>query len=80
MEEVKYHQNGIISNNWNRYPIMRFMDSPPTEVFIIDRPEQEPLGAGEAAQGPVAAALANAIFNASGKRLREIPLLYEKIR
>ncbi len=79
MEEVKYDQNGIVSTNWNSYPIMRFMDSPQTEVFIIDRPEKNPLGAGEAAQGPVAAALANAVFNASGKRLREIPLLYEKL-
>jgi CO/xanthine dehydrogenase Mo-binding subunit len=79
MEEVLYDQNGIISTSWDKYPILRFEDVPHTEVFLIDRPELEPMGAGEAAQGPTAAAIANAIFDATGSRLRELPLLAEKI-
>lgn len=79
MEEVLYDQKGIVSTSWDKYPIMRFGDVPHTEVFLIDRPELEPMGAGEAAQGPTAAAIANAIFQATGSRLREIPLLSEKI-
>ena len=79
MEEVLYDQKGIISNSWDKYPILRFGEVPHTEVFLLDRPELEPMGAGEAAQGPTAAAIANAIFHATGSRLREIPLLAEKI-
>ncbi|MCE6992864.1 molybdopterin cofactor-binding domain-containing protein [Dyadobacter sp. CY323] len=79
LEEVKYDQNGITSTSWETYPILRFEEVPDTEVFIIDHPDKEPLGAGEAAQGPTSAAIANAIFNATGSRLRELPLLPEKI-
>lgn len=79
MEEVLYNEKGIVSTSWDKYPILRFEDVPHTEVFLIDRPELEPMGAGEAAQGPTAAAIANAIFHATGSRLREIPLRPEKI-
>jgi len=79
LEEVKYDERGIISTNWETYPIMRFASVPKIEVHVIDRPEEKPLGAGEAAQGPVGAAIANAIFNATGSRLRDLPLLPEKI-
>ena len=78
-EEVKYDKNGIISTNWETYPIMRFASVPEIEVHVIDRPKEKPLGAGEAAQGPVGAAIANAIFRATGSRLRNLPLLPEKI-
>lgn len=79
LEEVLYDQNGIVSTSWDNYPILRFEDVPDTEVFLIDRPEREPMGAGEAAQGPTGAAIANAIFHATGSRLREIPLSANKI-
>jgi nicotinate dehydrogenase subunit B len=79
LEQVNYGENGIESNSWETYPILRFADVPDTEVFVIARPEMEPLGAGEAAQGPVSAAIANAIFDATGTRLREIPLTPDKI-
>ncbi|MCF2490210.1 molybdopterin cofactor-binding domain-containing protein [Dyadobacter sp. CY347] len=79
LEQVNYSSDGIESNSWETYPIFRFEDVPDTEVFVIDRPELEPLGAGEAAQGPVSAAIANAIFDATGSRLREIPLTPDKI-
>ncbi|MBT0811246.1 xanthine dehydrogenase family protein molybdopterin-binding subunit [Litoribacter ruber] len=78
-EEVKYDSQGIVSNTWASYPIMRFSHVPEIEVHVIDRPEEEPLGAGEAAQGPVSAAIANAIFEATGSRLRDLPLKPEQI-
>ncbi|MCF2506288.1 molybdopterin-dependent oxidoreductase [Dyadobacter sp. CY107] len=79
LEQVNYAADGVESNSWETYPILRFEDVPDTEVFVIDRPELKPLGAGEAAQGPVSAAIANAIFDATGSRLREIPLTPDKI-
>lgn len=74
LESVRYNATGIQSRNWDTYPILRFNAVPDTEVFVINRPELPPLGAGEAAQGPVAAAIANALFHATGTRLRELPL------
>lgn len=79
LEQVKYDADGVQSRDWDTYPILRFADIPDTEVIIIDRPQQEPLGAGEAAQGPTAAAIANAIYSATGSRLRELPLTPDKI-
>ena len=78
-EQVRYDGKEITSSNWETYPILRFLDVPDTEVLIIDRPTQEPLGAGEAAQGPTSAAIANAIFAATGSRIRQLPLTPDKI-
>ncbi|KEO74839.1 xanthine dehydrogenase family protein molybdopterin-binding subunit [Anditalea andensis] len=78
-EEVKYDESGITSTNWETYPIMRFASVPEIDVHIIERSLEKPLGAGEAAQGPVGAAIANAVFNATGSRLRDLPLRPEKI-
>ncbi|WP_153800448.1 xanthine dehydrogenase family protein molybdopterin-binding subunit [Foetidibacter luteolus] len=74
MEQVKYGPKQIETNSWETYPILRFPEVPETEVIVLDHPELEPLGAGEAAQGPVSAAIANAVFRATGKRLRNLPL------
>ncbi|MEB2777050.1 molybdopterin cofactor-binding domain-containing protein [Algoriphagus sp. D3-2-R+10] len=79
MEEVNYDQNGITSVDWATYPIFRMVDVPELEVHIIDRPETKPMGAGEAAMGPVAAAIANAVFDATGSRIRNLPIKPEKI-
>lgn len=79
MEEVKYDSNGVLSKDWNTYPILRSSETPEVEVHLINRPELPPLGAGEAAQGPVAAAIANAVFDATDSRVRELPITREKI-
>lgn len=79
LEEVRYNEGGIISRAWDSYPILRFNAVPHTEVFVIKKPGLPPLGAGEAAQGPTGAAIANAIFHATGSRLRELPLRPSKI-
>jgi nicotinate dehydrogenase subunit B len=78
-EIVKFNQQHVSSLNWDTYPIFRFHQVPETEVVVIDRPDQEVMGAGEAAQGPAAAAIANAIFNACGKRVRDLPILPERL-
>ena len=79
MEEVQFDKNGITSVDWNSYPILRMKDVPEVEVHIIDRPETKPMGAGEAAMGPVSAAIANAVFDATGSRIRNLPIKPEKI-
>ena len=53
---------------------------PEIEVALIDRPDEKPLGAGEASQGPMAAAIANAFANATGRRLRDLPLSPERVQ
>ncbi|MGY6744752.1 MAG: molybdopterin cofactor-binding domain-containing protein [Cecembia sp.] len=79
IEAVKYDEHGVLSKDWNSYSILRTNDVPEVEVYVINRPELPPLGAGEAAQGPVAAAIANAVFDCTGTRVRELPITAEKI-
>ena len=74
LEEVTFDATQVTSRDWNSYPVLRFQDAPAVEVELIDRPDQPVLGAGEAAQGPATAALANAIYHASGKRVRNLPI------
>ncbi|MBN9085256.1 MAG: oxidoreductase [Rhizobiales bacterium 62-17] len=78
-EQVAYDEEGVTSRSWESYPILRFSEVPAVSVEIIDRPELPAVGAGEAAQGPVAAALANAIYNALGVRVRKLPLTRDHI-
>jgi CO/xanthine dehydrogenase Mo-binding subunit len=79
LEEVKFDSNGVTSLDWSSYPILRFPDIPEVEVVLINRPEMDPLGAGEPATIPVPAAIANAIFDATGLRLREAPFTPERV-
>ncbi|HWI81760.1 xanthine dehydrogenase family protein molybdopterin-binding subunit, partial [Ramlibacter sp.] len=64
---------GIRSDDWESYPIFTFGDVPPVEISLIDRPDLPSLGAGECSAGPTAAAIANAIHDALGVRLRTMP-------
>jgi CO/xanthine dehydrogenase Mo-binding subunit len=80
-ETVTWDATRITSRDWSGYPIMRFPSLPQSvEVKVIDRPEQPFLGTGEAAQGPAAAALANAVAEAIGVRIRDIPLDRARIK
>ena len=72
-EQVSFDRHGIISVDWRSYPILRFRDAPKIDVVLLNQPGQPYLGVGEGAQGPVPAAIANAIFAAVGIRLRKIP-------
>jgi len=78
-EQVTFDRASVTSNGWESYPVLRFSEVPQVNVHVIDRPDEPPLGAGEAAQGPVAAALANAVFNALGVRIRSLPLSPDNI-
>lgn len=74
-EAVGFDRSGITSRDWSSYPILRFSAAPHSvEVHIVDRPGLPFLGAGEAAQGPAAAAIGNAVAAAAGRRIRELPL------
>lgn len=79
-EEVSFDRTKVTSVDWASYPIMKMPDVPKLEIALIDRPTEPPLGAGEAATAPVAAALANAIFDATGARMRVVPFTPERVR
>jgi nicotinate dehydrogenase subunit B len=80
-EAVKFNDRRVISTDWSTYPILRFASIPDSvEVHLIPRPGEAFLGAGEAAQGPAAAALANAAAGALGFRLRDIPFTPDRVR
>jgi nicotinate dehydrogenase subunit B len=73
-EALRFSGSRIESRDWASYPILRFDEVPETRVVIMAGDDQKSLGIGEAAQGPTAAAIGNAVFHASGKRLRKLPL------
>jgi nicotinate dehydrogenase subunit B len=80
-ESVAFDRTRILSRDWGSYPILRFTGVPDSiEVYVIDRPGTPFLGTGEAAQGPTAAAIANAVADAVGVRLRDIPLTAARVK
>jgi CO/xanthine dehydrogenase Mo-binding subunit len=79
-EEVKFTEQHITSVDWDSYPILKFSEVPEVEIVLINRPDQPALGAGEPSQVTTAAALANAIFDATGVRLRQIPFTPERVK
>jgi CO/xanthine dehydrogenase Mo-binding subunit len=79
-EAVKVDRSGIRTKSWIDYPILRFSEVPAVEVEVIQRPTEDSLGVGEGAQGPTGAAIANAFAAATGRRLRDIPFLPERVR
>ena len=79
-EAVKFDRQSIVSRDWAGYPIMNFREVPAVDVVLLDRPELPSLGAGEASQGPTSAAIANAIFHATGIRLRDLPFTPERVK
>jgi CO/xanthine dehydrogenase Mo-binding subunit len=70
----------VTSVDWSSYPVLTFADVPHLEIELIDRPTEPPIGVGEAAGTPVPAALANAVFDATGVRLRTVPFRPERVR
>jgi nicotinate dehydrogenase subunit B len=79
-EQVTFDSQGITSCDWYGYPIMRFRDAPEIKTVLLNRPGMPYLGLGEGAQGPVSAAIANAVFDAAGIRLRKIPFTPERVK
>jgi nicotinate dehydrogenase subunit B len=72
-EEVAFDGNGVTSLDWSSYPILKFPEVPEIDVVLINRKDVAPLGAGELSTVPIPAAIANAIFDATGARLRDVP-------
>jgi CO/xanthine dehydrogenase Mo-binding subunit len=78
-EEVTFDRARVTSVDWASYPILAFPDAPEILIDLVSRPQEPPLGAGEAAATPVPAALANAVFDAAGIRLRTVPFTRERV-
>ncbi|HEY7654184.1 MAG TPA: molybdopterin cofactor-binding domain-containing protein [Methylomirabilota bacterium] len=79
-EEVVYDRDRVTTVDWASYPILTFPEVPALEFELIQRLDQPPLGTGEAASTPVAAALANAVFDATGVRLRAVPFRPDRVK
>lgn len=77
---VDFDRAQVTSLDWSSYPILNFPEVPKVEVYLLDRPDEKFLGSGEASSEPAAAAIANAVGNATGRRLRDLPLFPERIR
>ena len=80
LEAVTWDRDGITSRDWQSYPILRFDNIPEIDTVLLDRPGEPYLGAGEAACGPTGAAIANAVFDATGIRARRLPLTPQSLR
>jgi CO/xanthine dehydrogenase Mo-binding subunit len=79
-EAVSFDRTKVTSRDWAAYPILTFPEAPKVEVHLLNRPDEKPLGSGEASSGPAAAAIANAASNALGRRIRDLPLTPERIK
>jgi nicotinate dehydrogenase subunit B len=78
-EEVTWDDHQVTSLNWMTYPILTFTEVPAIEIALINRPEEPPWGAGETAICPAAAAIGNAIYDATGARLRTVPFTPDRV-
>jgi nicotinate dehydrogenase subunit B len=79
MEEVAFERTSVATREWGAYPIIRFPEVPEIDVLMLPRQDQPPLGVGESASVPSAAAIVNAVYDATGVRFRELPLTPERI-
>jgi CO/xanthine dehydrogenase Mo-binding subunit len=79
-EQVRFDRAGITSRDWASYPILTMREAPKVEVEVINRPNERPLGAGEGSQGPAVAAIANAFADATGKRIRDLPMSPDRVK
>jgi nicotinate dehydrogenase subunit B len=80
LEEVKFSKSRVTSLDWESYQILRYKDAPEITYTLLNRPELRSSGAGEPATAPVAAAIANAFFDATGKRIRTMPMTPARVR
>jgi CO/xanthine dehydrogenase Mo-binding subunit len=79
LEEVAFNANGVTSLDWASYPILKFADIPEVEIVLINRHDVAPLGAGELSTVPIPAAIASAVFDAVGIKLREAPFTPKRV-
>jgi len=79
LEQVRFDRRQVTSQTWEEYPILTFEQAPVVDVVLLDRPDCPPVGSGEAAVGPTAAAIGNALADALGVRVRSLPLTPDNI-
>jgi len=79
-EAVSFDRTRVKTRSWADYPILRFDEVPQVEVVIVNQPNQPFLGVGEGSQGPAAAAIANAVANVAGIRLRDLPFTPSRVK
>jgi len=79
-EAISYDSTRVLTRSWADYPILRMAEVPSVDVSLINRPEEKPVGSGESAQGPTVAAIANAVANATGRRIRDLPFTPERVK
>ncbi len=80
IEELKFDRSHVTSLDWESYPVIKFPDVPEIVIDLIDRPESPPWGAGEPAAAVVPSAISNAVFDATGVRLRSVPYTPDKVK
>jgi CO/xanthine dehydrogenase Mo-binding subunit len=73
-QKVTFNPTGVTSLEWGVYPVLAFHEVPEIDIVLLDQPDQPSVGAGEATSAAVPAAIANAVFDATGLRLRQVPL------
>jgi nicotinate dehydrogenase subunit B len=79
-EELKFDRSTVTSLDWASYPILTFPEVPDIIMDLIDRPAEKPWGAGEPSAAVVPSAISNAVFDATGARLRSVPFTPDKVR
>jgi nicotinate dehydrogenase subunit B len=79
-EELTFDRGMVTSLDWASYPILTFPEVPQIEIDLIDRPTEKPWGAGEPTAALIPSSISNAVFDATGVRLRSVPLKPEKVR
>ena len=79
-EEVTFDRSNVTSLDWSSYPILTFPEVPELVIELIDRPSEKPWGAGEPSAAVVPSAISNAVFDATGVRLRSVPFKPAKVR
>ncbi len=79
-EEVTFNKSNVTSVDWNTYPVARWSDVPEVEIVLINHPEIAPSGAGEPSSRGTAAAINNAVFDATGTRIRRAPLTPARVK
>ena len=79
-EEVRFDEAGVTSTDWQSYPILTFSEVPEVDVVLLNRPDQPATGAGEPSTVTTAPAVANAIFDAAGVRLRQVPFTPGRVK
>jgi len=78
-EEVKFNEHGVLNTDWRSYPVLKFSEVPELHVSILNHPDDLPGGAGELGSSAITAAISNAIFDATGKRIREAPFTPDRV-